>query len=344
MKTYEILKKLVSFNTIEDKENTKILNYIEEVLLQYGFKTEYKNKVLIMSNDNEANLGFLGHTDTVKIVDGWKSNPFEISIIDNNIYGLGVCDMKGGIAAFIDAVIQTDFSNLKHGVKLYFTYDEEIGFGGIYDIINSNEKFPKTMIFGEPTDNIALIGSKGLLEFELNFKGIKAHASEPNKGKSANINALKFLNKLNEFYEEKIKIEKDEKYEIPYTTMNIGMINGGAEKNSIPNNCFATLDFRPVNSEHINKIINKIDELSNQFDCEYKIIENINPFYNDIEFIKDKKTSNFITEASFVKKSNSIILGLGPVTAHEVNEHITVSSYEKIVNQYKDLIEKFCSK
>lgn len=344
MKKYEILKKLVSFNTINDKDNIKIINYIEEVLSQHGFKTEYKNKVLIMSNDKEAKLGFLGHTDTVKIVDGWTNNPFEMSIVDDTIYGLGICDMKGGIAAFIDAVIQTDFSNLMHGVKLYFTYDEEIGFGGIYDLINSNEKFPKTMIFGEPTDNICLIGSKGLLEFELNFKGIKSHASEPNKGKSANINALKFLNELNEFYEEKIKIESDNKYEISYTTMNIGIINGGTEKNSIPSNCFVTLDFRPVNSEHINKIINKINELSNQYDCEYKIIEKISPFYNDIEFIKDKKTSNFITEASFVKESDAIILGLGPVTAHEINEHITVSSYEKIVNQYKDLISKFCSK
>ena len=39
--------------------------------------------------------------------------------------------MKGGIAAMIDAVREIDLSTLKHGIKLYFTYDEEIGFGGM---------------------------------------------------------------------------------------------------------------------------------------------------------------------------------------------------------------------
>lgn len=57
MEKYEILKKLVNFNTIKDKENAGILNYIESILLQYGFETEYKNKVLVMTNDKNAKLG-----------------------------------------------------------------------------------------------------------------------------------------------------------------------------------------------------------------------------------------------------------------------------------------------
>ena len=34
-----------------------------------------------------------------------------------------------------------------------------------------------------------------------------------------------------------------------------------------------------------------------------------------------------MTEASFVNGSEKMILGTGPVTAHEVNEHITEESY-----------------
>ena len=78
-------------------------------------------------------------------------------------------------------------------IKLYFTYDEEIGFGGIYDIVKNKEKFPKFMVFGEPTYNEILIGCKGLLECELYFKGIKAHSSNPDKGESANLHAINFL-------------------------------------------------------------------------------------------------------------------------------------------------------
>ena len=49
-----------------------------------------------------------------------------------------------------------------------------------------------------------------------------------------------------------------------------------------------------------------------------------------------------MTEASVVDCKQKLILGVGPVTAHEINEHITVKSYEKLVEQYKNIIEKVC--
>ena len=58
--------------------------------------------------------------------------------------------------------------------------------------------------------------------------------------------------------------------------------------------------------------------------------------------IKKCKTANFMTEASFVKNSKRMILGTGPVTAHEVNEKISIESYNKLVKQYEDLIYRIC--
>ena len=178
MEKYQTLKDLVKFNTIKDKENTQIINYIEEKLKKLGFKTEGKSKYLIMSIGENAKLGFLGHTDTVEYIEEFK-NPFEIKFEGEYIYGLGVCDMKGGIAAMLDALENIDFKKLKTGMKLYFTYDEEIGFGGINEIVQNNEKFPEYMIFGEPTNNELLVGHKGLLEYKINFNGIKVHSSNP---------------------------------------------------------------------------------------------------------------------------------------------------------------------
>ena len=105
MEEYEILKYLIKCNTIKDKENLKIINYLEKVLKNLGFDTEYKDKCLIMSIGKEQKIGFLGHTDTVEYIEGWNTNPFELTKINDKLYGLGVCDMKGGIAAIIDANI-----------------------------------------------------------------------------------------------------------------------------------------------------------------------------------------------------------------------------------------------
>ena len=338
MEEFKILKDLVSFNTIKDKENKKILNYIENYLKGLGFKTEIKTKNLVMSIGENPKLGFLGHTDTVMYTDEFK-NPFNMKITDDKLFGLGVCDMKGGIAAILDAVKQIDFSKLKYGMKLYFTYDEEIEFNGTFDLVNADEMFPKYMIFGEPTNNEILVGSKGLVEYDVKFVGEKAHSSNPNIGIDANMNCVKFVYELNEFYEKEIKSDENNMFEIPYTTMNVGVINGGIEKNSVSDNCKITIDFRPVYKEQIQIFKNKLNELSKKYKANVSNIVEIQPFTNEIEFIKEMKTTNFITEASLVGDNvKRIILGVGPITAHEVNENITIESYKKLIKQYQKLI------
>lgn len=49
-----------------------------------------------------------------------------------------------------------------------------------------------------------------------------------------------------------------------------------------------------------------------------------------------------MTEASWVK-GKRMILGAGPLTAHEINEHISINSLRLLVEQYKELIEKICN-
>lgn len=252
-----ILENLVKCNTIKDKENKKILDYIEKELILMGFQTEKKDKVLIMSNKKFQTIGFLGHTDTVEATSGWEYEKFKLTKVDNKLYGLGVCDMKAGIAAIIAAISQINFENLNKGIKVYFSYDEEIGFSGIKDIMEYEKEFPKKMIIGEPTNNEIIVGSKGLMEYKISFAGIKTHSSTPDRGKNAIMSAISFINELNEFYINEIRKIKDLNFEIPYTTMNIGKINGGTEINSVPDFCEFLLDFRTINKEIESKIEEK---------------------------------------------------------------------------------------
>lgn len=114
------------------------------------------------------------------------------------------------------------------------------------------------------------------------------------------------------------------------------------QKNSVSANCEVSIDFRIANKEHIKVIKDKIKYLAEKYECNVKLIEEIEPFIDKCEFMSKIKTANFMTEASFVQKSSRIILGTGPVTAHEVNEYITEESYKELIEQYKDLIIKVC--
>ena len=127
----EILKKLVSYNTIKDKQNKEILDFIESYLKKYNFKTERIDKCLLATNAKHPNIAFLGHTDTVAY-ESWDNDPFTLQEKDGKLIGLGACDMKGGIAAILSAISKLDLE--KNKLALYFTNDEEISFQGIKTI------------------------------------------------------------------------------------------------------------------------------------------------------------------------------------------------------------------
>lgn len=333
MNSKEILKRLVNYNTINDKENENIINYIEQYLKRVGFKTDYKSKCLVMSNKEVCDIGFLGHTDTVSYADNWSYSPLDLSEVDGKLYGLGTSDMKGSIAAVLSAVSKIDFN--KKGIKLFFTYDEEIGFSGINELVSKKVQFPKYMIVGEPTYNQKINASKGLLELKVQFNGVLSHSSKPEEGVNAIENCVDFINSLKEFYGELKKEVIDSKW----ATMNIGLINGGRSINIVADSCEVLIDFRTIAKEQNQKIIEKVRCLLNNVDSSFEVINSISPFLNSGEVAN---MSDFITEASFIESGNKYILGVGPVNAHKRDEFITIESLNKLEEQYIEIINEKC--
>lgn len=335
MNSKEILKDLVSFNTFNDQENSRIINYLETYLKKLGFETEYKSKCLVMKTRQEAKVGFLGHTDTV-YGSGWTINPFELKEVDDKLYGLGTSDMKGGIASMLAAVSKIDWKKTKYGMKLIFTYDEEIGFSGIKELIDNKTFFPECMLIGEPTYNKIINASKGLLEFKVSFSGVSCHSSTPEKGINAIEKGVDFIKKLQRFYKNLKKISANKEL-----TMNIGIINGGKSINIVPNSCNVCFDFRTTDVEQTEKIMKKISELTKTFNAKTEVTNNIKPFANKNEKVN---MSDFISEASFIESGNKYILGVGPINAHIIDEFISIKSLEKLEEQYLEFIEEKCMK
>ena len=339
----KILKDLVGFNTIKDRQNKEILDYIENYLENLGFTVEKRKKYLVMSYGKSPKLAFIGHSDTVEYIDGWDSNPFILTKKENNLYGLGACDMKGGIAAFLSALSDIDLKKLKYGIKVIITYDEEIAFTGIKEVVSDKVKIPEYVIVGEPTDNKAMTGCKGLFAVKVFTNGIKVHSSTPHKGKSANLNMIKLLNELDMFYNENIKGEINKEYEVPYTTMNIGLLNGGSAINSVASQCMSYIDFRTIKNEHVEAIKQKLDSLCKKYDARYEIDIDVKTFYNNIDFLGKTYTAGFMTEASFIGECKRIILGVGPMSAHEINEHVNIESLKNCKEQYIKIVKETCN-
>ncbi len=141
-----------------------------------------------------------------------------------------------------------------------------------------------------------------------------------------------------------IKTETVNDFEVPYTTMNIGMINGGESVNSVAGKCEISIDFRIAKTEHLEKITKKMKAILKQYKSKLTIKQSLPPNINrnDISFLEEisskKETKCYLTEGSYIDK-NVIILGPGPDTSHQKNEYINLSSLEKTEKLYQKIIE-----
>lgn len=355
MTAKEILRDLVAINTIADKENSRIMDYIESFFTPLGLTVERKKnqntgkEVLIARYGSDPAMGFLGHTDTVDITDGWTTDPFTLTEADGNLYGLGSCDMKGGMAAFMAAIAAADLPKLKKGLAVYCTYDEEILFNGIKDLVDTEDAFPPHVLVAEPTDMIPMAGSKGLLEYIFTFTGVTTHSSTPIDGKSSNKNAVRFLSRMMDF-EEELRKTPSPFFGVPYPTMNIGIIEGGTSINKVPDRTTVYLDFRICDSRREYPLIRKtVDQALEGLDGTYEIINDIPSFRNDSSLVNEYETLTGrnaepffgITEASFFE-GDRIILGPGPMTAHQANEHVREADLARITEIYGEMIRKLC--
>jgi len=354
----EILKKLISFNTVKDKDNREMMDWLSSFLSSLGFAVEEftgkdKGKKGILARSKpDVSLGFLCHTDTVPAGPDWKTNPFSLEEKDGKLYGLGASDMKGGIAACLAAISQLDIKNAKKGVELIFTYDEEDDFSGIKDFMNHGRIGSKYVIVPEPTDARPMFAAKGYVELKLDIRGAAAHGSEPENGDNAIIKACEFISKFKEFFDDKIRPETNDAFPGARATYNIAKISGGDAINKVPDRCVLEMECRTIGPQQTQEIYKGVLEiLSNmtasvQMDfplpCFFAKNDGMKSFFENITG-KKRGYVSFVTEANFfVNGLEAVILGPGPVTAHKDNEYIDSASLDALTEIYKKAIERYC--
>ena len=89
---------------------------------------ETTNLYAIYGNQ-KPNICFAGHVDVVPAMheDLWKSDPYEMTILDDNVYGRGAVDMKGAIAWALASVAQFLKNNKPGGSIIFLLKTEEEG-------------------------------------------------------------------------------------------------------------------------------------------------------------------------------------------------------------------------
>jgi acetylornithine deacetylase len=179
--------------------------------------------------DETPDLVFSTHMDTVP-----PYIPFSEDA--DFLYGRGVCDAKGILAAQVAAAETLRAAGYKIG--LLFVSGEERDSAGA-NAANLVSKGSRFLINGEPTDNRLALASKGALRAAFRSTGKMAHSAYPELGDSA-------VHKLVEVLAKVLAMPLAELEGIGPSTLNIGQIHGGHAPNVIADKAEAQVLVRTV--------------------------------------------------------------------------------------------------
>jgi acetylornithine deacetylase len=201
-------------------------------------------------------LMLCGHIDTVG-VDG-MDRPFDPAERGGRLYGRGSQDMKGGVAAMIDAARLARARGFRKGrLIVAAVVDEEYASLGADALVA--EWTADAAIVTEPTDLQIGIGHKGFAWAEIEPRGRAAHGSRPKDGRDAILRMGRVLHRLEQLDRE---LQGRSAHPIMGTaSLHASVIDGGRELSSYPDRCRLQLERRTVAGESGETCADEIEQI-----------------------------------------------------------------------------------
>ncbi len=257
----QILEKLVSFPTVSRVSNLDLVEWLEGYLAGHGIEShrvynDDNTKAALFAHVGpweEGAVVLSGHSDVVP-VDGqdWKSDPWTVTERDGRLYGRGTCDMKGFDALAVWALVEAHRRGVKRPLQLALSYDEEVGCTGAPPMIAAMQGVvPKgeAVVVGEPSRMALITGHKGGTGFHVHVKGFEVHSSLLPYGVSAIMEGARLINWVNDqnaAIQTPVPSAVAAMFDPPFTTMHVGMIEGGTAHNITAGDCRFAIEMRVV--------------------------------------------------------------------------------------------------
>jgi acetylornithine deacetylase/succinyl-diaminopimelate desuccinylase len=187
-------------------------------------------------------------------------DPLSAEIQDGYIWGRGGVDMKGGVAASLQALVALARSGvrLRKGVALWVVIDEESEHRGAY-ALEQTKLQADACIVTEPSDLRLLLGCKGTAPVRIDLEGVLAHGSNPWLGINAIEKAARVILALASLEPKAIHIpELDMRVQ---GSVNVGVIKGGTQYNNVADSCSLFLDRRMAPGETQASVLAEINRI-----------------------------------------------------------------------------------
>lgn len=367
------LEEMIAINSVVGQEG-ELAEYLRGELEALGLRCEIEevepgrpNVYARLEGEGPGKrLNFNGHTDTIPVVEGWETDPFAPVVKDGRLYGLGACDMKGGIACILDMMRAFVESGYPFNGELSFSgvIDEEAYGEGAKAMLKTDYGKVDAIVLAEPypgdeTKPIPL-GITGKILYDIHVKGRAAHGFRPQLGINAIEEAGKILASLD-------KLEFKEHPDFGRGNYSTLKIEGGYEIYSVvvPARCRFEVNRLLVPGETVETaiedmerligtlelesdvevrtkppryeayVMEKDEDIIRVFDSVYKEVMDVEPHY---------EYAYGITDANIFAGEGKIpCLHLGPQRggAHQKNEYVLLDWLTPVSKMYALIAARF---
>jgi len=279
------LRDLVSFDTVAPPGNNyhEIVDYLVPIFKDLGFETE---KVVMPEDVFDQRCGAQGlagdrvnlrarldagaektlviytHLDVVPAGDGWSSDPFDLDIRDGRVYGRGVADSKGAVAALIVALQAVRACGRhRYNLEVLLTTDEEVGgYSGLCYFADEGLVNGDCMLCMDSFSDDIIIGCNGIITWQAVVRGKSVHSGASFLGENAIekalvvIEVLLDLKKRVEARRSALRASSElEVYGLDQVRpmLNVTVIHGGIKENIVPDRCVVRGDRRVISEERM---------------------------------------------------------------------------------------------
>ncbi len=310
-------------------------------------------------------LCFAGHTDVVPAGDlgAWDSDPFEPKLDGDTLYGRGVADMKGSLAAMVIAACRFVDRCPEHRGSIAFliTSDEEgkarDGTLKVMETLTKRGEKIDWCIVGEPSSkdrlgDVIRVGRRGSLSGMLRVHGTQGHVAYPTLADNPITRFAPALQALTNRHWD------DGNEAFPPTSFQIVELKAGVgAPNVIPGELYARFNFRYCTEWHHTDLKREVESLLSDIDMNFTLDWHLSgePFLTEkttlinavvesvqtiLDIDPERSTGGGTSDGRFISPAGVEVVELGPINAtiHKVNEQVSVADLEKLGEVYERAI------
>lgn len=280
-----------------------------------------------------------GHLDTVPV----QGDP-KATIIGDRIRGLGVGDMKAGVAVMIELLDDPEVAGVGDGLVCVF-YDKEEGPAAENGLEEVLDRCPWLLdatlsIVMEPTDLNLEIGCNGVLNADVVFTGSSAHSARPWLGENAVTKAGGWLAKLHDLEPQTVDIDGLAYREV----FSVTQAHGGIANNIIPPTFVVNLNHRfpPIYTiedaeARLRDVASDADEVVIKDRAPAGLIAESNPEVERLDALigRERVAKQGWTDVARLTSRGAVAVNYGPgevAQAHQVDESMPIENLEIAYN------------